>query len=197
MTMDPTVPLPTRRLPAGTVLAQARDWPTQPVTLDAPALEVMTDLTRVKAATVTPMTSLAQAEQVMITLGVRMLFVVSDMPAIVGLVSLADLHGDASMRAIEQRNARREELCVADVMAGASMLDAVDIADLRSATVANLVATLQRHGRNHLLVVEGGGGMPARVRGLISRAQVERQLGSPIPVTEVANAFPDVVRMLA
>jgi CBS domain-containing protein len=196
--MNPTVPLPTRRLPAGTVLAQARDWPTRPVTLDAPALEVMTDLTRVKAATVTPMTSLAQAEQVMITLGVRMLFVVSDMPAIVGLVALADLHGDAAMRAVEQRNARREELCVADVMTGATMLDAVDIADLRAATVGNVVATLQRHGRNHLLVVEGGdGAMPARVRGLISRAQVERQLGSPIPVTEVANAFPDVVRMLA
>ena len=196
--MNPSSPLPTRRLPSGTVIAQARDWPTDPVTLQSPALEVMTDLTRVKAATTSPLTSLRQAEQIMIYQGVRMLFVVSDMPAIVGMVTTTDLHGDAQMRLVQQRNVRYEELCVADVMAGVSMLDAIDYGDLKAATVGNLVATLRRHGRNHLLVVEGPhDDAPAQVRGVISRTQIERQLGSPIPVTEVANEFPDVVKMLA
>jgi CBS domain-containing protein len=196
--MDPSSPLPTRRLLRNTVIAHARDWPTRPVTLASPALDVMTDLTRVKAATTTPLTSLRQAEQGMIYKGVRLLFVVSDMPAILGLVTTSDLHGDVPMRLVQQRNARYEELVVADVMVPLAMLDAIDFDDMTTATVGNLVATLRRHGRNHLLVVESQGPeLPPRIRGIVSRTQIERQLGTPIPVTEVANEFPDVVKMLA
>jgi CBS domain-containing protein len=196
--MDSSSPLPTKRLPSGTVIAQARDWQANPVTLGSPALEVMTDLTKVKAATTSPSTTLRQAEQIMIYQGVRLLFVVSDMPAIEGLVTTTDLHGDQQMRLVQQRNVRYDELCVADVMAGLSMLDAIDYEDMKSAAVGNVVATLRSHGRNHLLVVEGPTGVsPRRVRGVISRTQIERQLGSPIPVTEVANTMAEVLQMLA
>ena len=195
--MDPTSPLPTRRLPAGTVIAQARDWQTTPVALDSPALAIMTDLTKVKAATTHPSTTLRQAEQIMIYQGVRMLFVVSAMPAIEGLVTASDLHGDLPMRLVQQRNIRYDELRVADVMAGLSMLDALDFDDMKSATVGNVIATLRRYGRDHFLVAEGRGGeSPRQVRGVISRTQIERQLGAQIPVTEVANTFPDLVKML-
>jgi CBS domain-containing protein len=196
--MNPTSPLPTRRLPPGTVIAQARDWPTNPVTPESPALDVMTDLTKVKAATTSPSTTLQQAEQIMIYQGVRMLFVVSEMPAIEGLVTTADLHGDQQMRLVQQRNIHYDELCVVDVMAALSMLDAIDFDDMKAATVGNVVATLRRHGRNHLLVAEGPtADAPRRVRGVISRTQIERQLGAPVPVTEVANTFADVVQMLS
>lgn len=196
--MDPRSPLPTQRLPAGTVIAQARDWQTSPVTLDSPALEVMTDLTTVKAATVNPSMTLRQAEQTTIYLGVRTLFVVSEMPAIEGLVTSTDLHGNQQMRLVQQRNLRYEELCVADVMAALSELDAIDYEDMKAATVGNVVATLRRHGRNHLLVSEvAAGEQRHRLRGVISRTQIERQLGLPVPVTEVANTFADVVQMLA
>jgi hypothetical protein len=60
--MQPDSPLPTWRLAPSTVLAQSRDWQARPVTLESPALEVMTDLTVVKAATTSPSTSLRQAE---------------------------------------------------------------------------------------------------------------------------------------
>jgi CBS domain-containing protein len=196
--MDPTSALPTKQLPSGSTIAQARDWQSHRVTLESPALEVMTDLTRVKAATTGPATTLREAEQIMIYQGVRMLFVVSDMPTIEGLVTTTDLHGDQQMRLVQQRNVRYDELCVADVMAGLAMLDAIDYEDMKPATVGNVVATLRRHGRNHLLVVDGPRGeSPRRVRGVISRTQIERQLGMPIPVTEVANTFADVVQMLS
>ncbi len=74
--------LPTFKLEAGVSLAQAAPPDGWAVTLDSPALHVMTDLTEVKAATTPPTTTLRQAEQLMIHQGVRMLFVVSDMPAI-------------------------------------------------------------------------------------------------------------------
>jgi CBS domain containing-hemolysin-like protein len=195
--MHPDSPLPTWRLSPSTVLAQSRDWQTRPVTLDSPAMEVMTDLTVVKAATASPSTSLRQAEQIMIYQGVRMLFVVSSMPRIEGLVTTNDLHGDLQMRLVQQRNVRFDDLSVADVMTPLAMLDAIDFRYMERATVGNLVATLRRHGRNHLLVAEGPDPSQARVRGVISRSQIERQLGSPIPMTEIANDFPDVVQMLA
>jgi CBS domain-containing protein len=134
----------------------------------------------------------------MIYQGVRMLFVVSNMPRIEGLATTTDLHGDVTMRLVQQRNVRYDDLTVADVMTPLAMIDAMEFADLRAATVSNVIATLRRHGRNHLLVVDRPPEATAdRIRGVISRTQIERQLGMPVPVTEVANNFPDVVQMLS
>jgi CBS domain-containing protein len=196
MPRDPA--LPTFRLDPGVSIAQATPWHSAPVTLDSPALEVMTDLTTVKAATIAPDASLRQAEQAMIYQGVRMLFVVSGMPAIEGLITSTDLHGDRQMALVASRHARYDELCVADVMTLLSMLDAIDHGRVAHASVAQLVATLQRFGRNHLLVVqEATETTPRRVRGVVSRAQIERQLGQPIDITPIATSFSEIERALA
>jgi CBS domain-containing protein len=190
--MNPEARLPTLRLGPGARLAQARPWQTAPVTLDSPALEVMTDLTQVKAATTGPATSLAQAEQIMIYQGVRMLFVVSEMPALEGLITTTDLRGERPMRRVAERGVRHEDLTVADVMTPLALLDAIEFAGMARARVANLVATLRAFGRNHLIVVDEG----RRVRGVVSRAQIERQLGTPIAITEVATSFAELEQML-
>ena len=191
------VALPTFRLDPGVSIAQAAPWHSAPVTLESPALAVMTDLTAVKAATIAPEASLRQAEQTMIYQGVRMLFVVSGMPAIEGLITSTDLHGDRQMALVAARHARYDDLCVADVMTLLSMLDAIDYNRAAHATVAQLVATLQRFGRNHLLVVqEATDASPRRVRGVISRAQIERQLGQPIDITPIATSFAEIERAL-
>ncbi|HEY2559100.1 MAG TPA: CBS domain-containing protein [Caldimonas sp.] len=202
--MHPDSALATRRLQPPTAIAQAQTWQTDAVTLDSPALSVMTDLTKVKAATTNPGTTLRQAEQIMIYQGVRMLFVVTEMPSLEGLITSTDLHGIRAMRVIQQRNVRYDELTVADVMVSLSSLDAIDHAQMQLATVRNVVATLRKQGRNHLLVVESGTAVapprgrvvPSRVRGVISRAQVERQLGTVIDMIEVAQSFADIEQML-
>ena len=189
--------LPTFRLESGVAIAQAKPWHSLPVSTDSPALEVMTDLTKVKAATIAPSTPLRQAEQMMIYQGVRMLFVVSDMPSFDGLITTTDLHGDGQMRIVNERHLRYDDLCVADVMTGLSMLDVIDFDSMRTATVSNLIATLQRFGRNHLLVVQAATSTtPRRVRGVISRAQIERQLGTAITITPVASSFAEIERAL-
>ena len=195
--MDTATALPTFRLEPGTAIAQARPWDAPPVTLDAPALEVMTDLTQVKAVTTAPSTSLRQAEQLMIYQGVRMLFVGTDMPSIEGLITTTDLRGERQMRMVHERNVRYDELCVADVMTGLSMLEAIDHARMKNARVGDVVATLQRLGRNHLLVVEEATAQtPRRVRGIVSRAQIERQSGTVIDITPIAQSFSEIERAL-
>jgi signal-transduction protein with cAMP-binding, CBS, and nucleotidyltransferase domain len=195
--MNADDPLATFRLEPGTALAQAQLGHTSPVTLASPALDVMTDLTQVKAATIGPTTSLQQAEQMMIYLGVRMLFVVTDMPSVEGLVTSTDLRGERQMRLVHERGVHYDELTVADVMTGLAMLDAIDHERMRVATVGNVIATLKRFGRNHLLVVQATTShTPRRVRGVISRAQIERQLGAVIDVTPIANSFSEIERAL-
>ena len=99
---------------------------------------------------------------------------------------------------MQQRNLRYDELTVSHVMTPLSELDAIDFAVMRFATVSNVIATLRRYGRNHLLVTElPSAAAPGRVRGVVSRTQIERQLGMAVPVTEVANTFAEVVKMLA
>jgi CBS-domain-containing membrane protein len=189
--------LPTFRLDAGTSITQAQPGHGQRVTLDSPALEVMTDLSQIKAATTLPETSLRQAEQLMIYLGVRMLFVSSDMPALEGLITTTDIYGDKRMRVQDERGLRYDELRVSDVMTPLALLDAIAFDIVRSASVGNLIATLKRFGRNHLLVVEAAhDGTPRRVRGVVSRAQIERQLGTVIDITPVATSFSEIERAL-
>ncbi|MDO9073872.1 MAG: hypothetical protein Q7U73_11445 [Rubrivivax sp.] len=196
--MTPHPALPAFQIEPGTALAQASPWHHAPVTLDSPALQVMTDLTQVKAANIHPSVGLRQAEQVMIYQGVRMLFVVVDMPAILGLVTSTDLSGEKQMRAVHDRGVRYDELRVADVMTPADELQALDFARLKTASVGHLVATLQRHGRNHMLVVQAAGQHhPRRVRGVVSRSQIERQLGQAITITPIAHSFSEIERALA
>jgi CBS domain-containing protein len=196
--MNRETALPTYRLSPHVSLAQAAPWRTESVRLDSPALEVMTDLTLVKAATTHPETTLQQAEQMMIFQGVRMLFVVTDMPSIEGLVTASDLRGDRPLQIVHERRLRFDELAVGDVMTPVSMLDALDFASLRNATVRNLVKTLERNGRHHLLVVEESTAhTPRRVRGVVSRSQIERQLGQPIAITPIASSFSEIERALA
>ena len=195
--MNPDAALPTFRLDHGTSLAQVQATDDAAVTLASPALAVMTDLTQVKAATTHPRTTLRQAEQAMIYQGVRMLFVVTQMPLIEGLITATDLGGDKQMRVVNERHLHYDELCVGDVMTPLGALDAIDFAVVRAAVVGNAVATLQRLGRNHLLVVEAATAQtPRRVRGVISRSQVERQLGRPVDITPIANSFSEIERAL-
>jgi hypothetical protein len=133
----------------------------------------------------------------MIYQGVRMLFVVTEMPAIEGLVTASDLHGDKQMRMVHERGVHYDDLCVGDVMTELPMLNAIDYARMRSATVGDTIATLKRHGRDHLLVVESATAQtPRRVRGVISRSQIERQLGKPIEMTPIASSFSEIERAL-
>ncbi|MEO7852616.1 MAG: CBS domain-containing protein [Rubrivivax sp.] len=195
--MNQPATLPTHALEPRVAIAQASPWHSAPVTLESPANDVMTDLSKVRAATTRPDASLHEAEQTMIFQGVRMLFVVSGTASIDGLITSTDLLGEKPMRIVQQRGVHHNELCVADVMTPRELLHAIDFARLASARVGQVVATLKKFGRNHLLVVERASAQaPSRIRGVISRSQIERQLGSAIVITPIAHTFSEIEQAL-
>jgi len=178
--MHPTA-LSTFRFPENTCIEQAQPKEQGAVTEQSPGIEVMTDLARVKAATIDPHTSLDKAEQAMIHQGVRSLFVVSGFPCVDGLITLADLVGEKPMRQINKRNIRRQDLSVADVMTPLAALDALDYNELKASNVGRVIATFKKLKHSHLLVVQSATSQgPARIRGVISLTQLERQLGRSV-----------------
>jgi CBS domain-containing protein len=190
--------LPTFRFTAGTHIVQVQPPQHGPVTLESPAIEVFTDLAQYRAATVQPRTSLDQSELKMIYQGVRLLFVVSDMPSVDGILTAADIAGDKPMRLVHQRQIKHEDLTAADVMTPLAEIDAITFAALKRATVEQVVATLVRRGRPHLLVIDSDTpDRTPRIRGLVSQSQVERQLGRTLPVSAMAQTFSELEQVLA
>ena len=193
----PNSALSTFRLSAGTSIAQAQPPQQERVTLESPGMAVMTDLTQVRAATVPPYSGLAQAELMMIHQGVRLLFVVTQMPGVDGIVTAADLQGEKPLRLVSQRQVKFEDLIVADVMTPLQDIDAIDFASLRRANVEQVIAAVVKTGRAHMLVIESAGDTSAmRIRGVISKTQIERQFGAQLPVTGMANSFAEMSAVL-
>jgi CBS-domain-containing membrane protein len=163
------------------------------VTVDSPAIEVMTDLLRIPPATVTPQETLHQANQHMLLRGVRLLLVVEKNGRISGVVTARDLLGEKPVRVAQARGAKREELEVRDVMTNLEDMEAIQMSDVQRAEVGHIVATLETCGRQHTLVVdpdvEAG---KQTLRGIFSASQIARQLGVDLTTHEVARTFAEI-----
>jgi len=167
--------------------------PTQPsserVTLESPALAVMTDFTRATPATIRPQAPLAGANQFMITRGVRLLLVVDERESVLGVLTANDLLGERPMLAATGRGRRRDELAVTDVMTPAERVEVIELAEVERARVGHVLETLRGAGRQHALVVDA----ESMVRGIFSISQIARQLGVSVPAGgEVALTFSEI-----
>jgi CBS domain-containing protein len=185
-------PLPIRELGVNAGFRR----PTQPqaarVSAGSPAVQVMTDLSRVAPATIRPQAPLAGANQFMITRGVRLLLVTDDHENVVGVITATDILSERPMRVAIDRRVRRDELTVADVMTPAEQVEVIAFADVEGARVGHVLETLRRAGRQHALVVESEASR-TMVRGIFSISQIARQLGVAVQTgAEVARTFSEI-----
>ncbi len=167
------------------------------VRLDSPAIEVMTDLHRIPAATIMADVSLDEAHQIMILRGVRMLLVTDFQRRVTGLITAVDILGEKPLQAIRERGIKRSELLVRDVMTPYDKLNVIKMADVLTADVGNVVATLKRAGRQHALVVGEDTQGRHTIRGIFSASQIARQMGIPIHTPEVARTFAEIEAAIA
>lgn len=160
------------------------------VTLDDPALSVMTDLTLQPAATTFPDEPADRAHAMMIERGVRLLFALDRDGAVAGVITATDLLGDKRMRVMHQLGISHGELRVLDLMTETSKLEAIPYPDVAQMRVGHVVATFRAVRRRHLLVSEQQG---ALIRGILSVSRVARQLGLALDAPlEIAHTFADV-----
>ena len=173
------------------------------VTLESPALDVMTDLARVSPATIRPQAPLEGANHFMISRGVRLLLVIDVRDTVLGVLTATDVLGEKALRVATERGIRRGELTVADLMTPAERVEVIEFADVEGARVGHVLETLRRAGRQHALVMDHevvAASSPlerplrrAMVRGIFSVSQLARQLGLLLPQAgEVARTFAEI-----
>ena len=162
------------------------------VTMDSPAIDVMTDLSKVAALAIDPRASLEQAEQRMITAGVRLLFVVNQYQHVTGIITSRDLDGDRVMRSLSEAGGRRQDLTVNEIMTPQRQIEVLEMGDVATSRVGDLVATLKHMGRQHALVVEVDREDRQRIRGVLSTTQIGKQLGESIDTADRAGSVAEL-----
>jgi CBS-domain-containing membrane protein len=176
----------------------SRMTPEQPATtLDSPAAQVMTDLTRVAAAVTSPTATVDEANHYMVRRGVRMLLVLDDEEQLAGIVTSTDILGERPITLARERGIRHSQIVIADVMTPAHRLDAFDFNAVRNARVGHVVASLQHQRRHHALVTQPDGAGGLEVRGIFSLSQIARQVGTPLELPMAAASFAEVEAALA
>ena len=192
-----------RELGAGAGFCRPQQLQAARVTLESPALDVMTDLARVSPATIRPQAPLEGANHFMISRGVRLLLVIDVRDTVLGVLTATDVLGEKALRVAAERGIRRGELTVADLMTPAEQVEVIELADVEGARVGHVLETLRRAGRQHALVVDHevvAASSPlerplrrAMVRGIFSVSQLARQLGLLLPQAgEVARTFAEI-----
>jgi len=142
-----------------------------------PAINAMNDFSRQYPVTVDEDRQIGAALNDMARLGVRCLLVVKDLK-VVGLITSYDIEGERPIQYIQQfHDVRRNEVLVSHVMTHWHDLVTLSWAAVKKARVTDVLQALRDTNLMHLLVVETASDGSTCVRGLFSRARIERQLG--------------------
>ena len=148
------------------------------VTLTDPAIHIVTDFTWEQPVTVTEDRPIDAALRDMMLAGVRALLVVRE-DVVTGLITSYDIQGERPLQFLLTSNyTRHDEIEVGHIMTPWERVPSLDWQDVCAARVKDIAEFFRRTDTTHLVVVEKAerdGG--AFVCGLISRTQMERQLG--------------------
>jgi CBS-domain-containing membrane protein len=185
-------PLPAKLLRPGASFFSPMQVLPERVSLEHPASEVMTDLKQVSAVVIRPDDTVDEAHKQMIQRGVRLLLVLDPERRVVGLLTATDILGEKPMKVVAERGCRHGDILVSDIMTPQERLEVLDMADVASARVGHIVATLTAAGRQHAMAVDRDARGMETVRGLFSATQIARQLGAAVPTVERARTFAEI-----
>lgn len=181
----------THKLSANAVLSQSGSY--NPITPESPAVEAMTDFTRITVVSIAATATLPEANRLMIARGVRLLLVTDDNEQVLGLITARDTLGEKPMQVIQARSCNHSEVLVKELMTPIGTIDTLTLTEVMSARVMDILETLKHQGRQHILVedTEPMTRNP-RVRGLFSATQIGRLLGVPVQGFELPHTFAEI-----
>ena len=115
--------------------------------------------------------------------GVRMLLVTDESERIIGLVTAKDIQGERPVQIVHDRDVKRDEITVTDVMVPQAAIEVFTMESVANARVGHVITTLHALERQHGLVVEVDEAGRQRVRGVFSTSEIGKRLGQPISET--------------
>ena len=189
-------PLLLSMLKPGTGFSRPYFYSPNPVEITSYALEVMTDLRFVPAATTQGDVSIATASQKMIARGVRLLLVVDSAGDVVGLITARDLDGPRLKQVASQATRSSGNLKVHELMT--REVEVLPLEAVLHARVGDIVQTLKNSGRQHALVVdEEPFTNKPMIRGVFSASQIARQLGIIFGHPDLSQTFLQIDRAVS
>jgi hypothetical protein len=148
--------------------------------LSDPAVRAVTDFVWEPPVTVTEGLSIDAALLEMIRAGVRALLVLRD-EVVTGLVTSYDIQGGRPLQFLAASGYRRhDEIEVGHVMTPWAHVTTLDWHAIGTAHVSDLTLAFRRTFATHIVLVEHADQGGTFVRGLVSRARLERQLRHPV-----------------
>lgn len=166
------------------------------VSLDDPALLVMTDLHEITPFSIDPTASIEASNAKMIACGVRLLFVTDNTGKLLGIITSTDVLGEKPVQYLKEHGGSRDDIMVQDVMTAVDALEVLSYSDVQNAFVGDIIETMNLLGRQHTLVVDKTEAGQSIVRGIISTSQISRQVGMQIEPAMRARTFADVERVI-
>ena len=150
------------------------------ITLTDPAASAMTDFTLDTPVTIGADCFIDDALRDMVAAGVRALLVMRG-EVVVGLITSYDIQGERPLQFLDASGfTRHSDIEVGHIMTLWDAVATIDVPWVSSAAVADLVGRFRRKRDSHFVVVEYTEQGGAFVRGMFSRAEIERQLGEKI-----------------
>jgi CBS domain-containing protein len=146
------------------------------------AVLVMTDFTASPAFTISGDCAIDDALDEMFRRGVRVLIVLAEDRAVVGLITSYDIQGKRTQQCLEdQPTRRREEVQVREILTPCSQCSTIDWQWVQSAHIEDVLEAFRGTDSPYLIVLEAREDTTAGiVRGIISRTRLERQLGESL-----------------
>jgi len=142
-----------------------------------PALSVMIDFRSRHSVTVLENSPVDEALNHLKHAGVRCAFVVDkENKAVVGMLTAYDITGEKPQQHMHFTQVARNDVQVKDIMQKISDWRVIDIKDIESSTVGNVLEVFKETGVTHLPVMETTENNEQRLRGLLSFAKVKRLL---------------------
>jgi len=155
--------------------------------MDDPAINAMTDLTKTTALVIGPCATLKEATERMIASNVQLLFVTNQYHHIIGIITSKDVEGEKVMRYIAQNSGNRDDIMVRDLMTPQIKIEVLNIEDVHNSLIGDIAETLTRMGRQHALVIEEDAEGNESIRGVLSTTQIRKQTGVTINTSDVAS----------
>jgi CBS domain-containing protein len=183
--------LPVKLASADTILMSPGDNLPEKISMASPAIDAMTDLSRVVPASVELNIQIDSAEERMRNSNVRLLFVVNQSGSLLGLVTLNDIKGERPLRFQRESGVSHHEVLIRDVMTPRERLEVMNMSDVAEARVGDIIETLRRTGRQHALVEEHTASGSA-IRGIFSATRIGKQLGVQLESSGVAWTFAEL-----
>jgi signal-transduction protein with cAMP-binding, CBS, and nucleotidyltransferase domain len=156
----------------------------------------MTDLTTVSAVTISPSCSLDEANDRMMRMKVKLLFVTDSKNRMIGLITYSDLQGERPIQFQQSNGVSRGEVCILDIMTGIETIDTIEYSVVEKARVGDIAMTMKKLNRQHALILEHPSEDIYQIRGIFSISFLSKSLGINIETTEVAKTFAEFERVL-